>query len=697
MTNTNERFFNLLNILSFRAARLIVTFEQCMPACLVPRKTSFLMKERNEFARALIQQELGESYSSEQILHCRNIINANDISKIEMGVCIDLEDAINRFKLIHPTHPYIQDLNTLSLVPFRTQCNNFRDGIECGDQLRLDFHMTAFIIYPTSIRSCTMYSANCKKCQLSYRVSSIYCMNEQKIIVTPEAIEKKQYFHLSSGKLVYSRELLVSVSSDLVNGHISFNGAGTSLLSKVTRIHPEFDKKFDPAEFTRSLEAHWLYFELFNLIFMTSAEKKVVIPRALFSARNIVKGGGMINAKAQFLEEHLNWIYNLFSIFWSHHKLIPDCQCDSSACSRVLILDGHQKPRRTVCSFDNVTSLMNEDELGVCNRGCPYQPQKRKKDEKRKNKTSPYYCFYHQNLSESVSANVVEDRQRDQAWEDDLKLLEKDDLTHDYETCNVVRSQEDEELENKRKSMGFLASFLSCGIVIGFTESINHEGARKVTDHLLTMIKMGSKIPDAMIYDSACTLKLFWTKNYRNIHLKETAASKILFEMRIAVDRFHHKNHVHSMCKTITNPDCTTNGNYEAYQGINTGIAEQSFRYLSEFKLSLRRLAYPTSTIFSILLLHLWNCRRVQISPDCFGLAMKYIPDKIKPLFRTYCIFETAQLSSNKILTDSMDLTQDEEQNDEIVEMTLGVDHLEQLDYDCCVNLEEYAWDSDQE
>ncbi|CAF1229878.1 unnamed protein product [Rotaria sordida] len=699
MTDTKQRFLNLLDILSFRAARLLVTFEQYMPAYLVPRRTSFLMKERNEFARALIQHELNESYSPEQILHCRNIINANDISKMEMGVWIDLEGAINRFKLIHPGHSYIKDLNMLSLLPFRTQCNNIRNGIECGDQLRLEFHMTAFIIYPTTIQPCTMYSADCKKCKRSYRVSSIYCNNEQKFIFTPEALEKNQYFHLSSGKLVFSRELLVSFSSDLVNGHISFNGAGTSLLSKVARLHPELHKKFDSIGLTRSLEANWIYFELFNFIFMTSSEKQIVVPRALFSARNTVRGGGMINAKAQFLEEHLDWIYNIFSIFWSHHEFIPDCQCDKSICSRVLVLDGHQKPRRTVCSFDNVTSFVNEEELGVCNRGCPYQPQKKINNQNNKSRFSPYYCYYHQNSNEILSSNAEEDRQREEAWNNELKLLEEQsNITGDDETlesCNVTRSQEDEQIENKRRSMGFLASFLSCGVVIGFTESINHEGVRQVTDHLLTMIKMGSKIPDALIYDSACNLKLFWNKNYRGIYLKETSASTILFNIRVAVDRFHHKNHVHKMCKSITNPDCALNGNDEIYNGINTVIAEQSFRYLSEFKLSLRRLAYPTSTIFSILLLHLWNCRRTQISPDQFGLATKYISEKVKPLFLTYCIFETAQVCQKKTSTEYFHLIQAEQQDYTDDKMETSDDDLEQLNYDCYINLEQYAWDSD--
>ena len=299
-----------------------------------------------------------------------------------------------------------------------------------------------------------------------------------------------------------------------------------------------------------------------------------------------------------------------------------------------------------------------------------------------------------------ISANARKDQQRDEAWEKELKSLEAQNNARKEneieKTCNVKRSQEDEEVENKRRSMGFLASFLSCGIVIGFTESINHEGPRKVTDHLLTMIKMGSKIPSAMIYDAACQLKLFWNSNYRGIHLKQTPSSNILFNMRIAVDRFHHKNHVHHMCKTITNPDCALNGNDEVYNGINTVIAEQSFRYLTEFKLSLRRLAYPTSTIFSILLLHLWNCRKANISPDSIGLAKKYIPDKIKPLFLTYCIFETAQTCQKKT-GESKGLIHTAEDDASDDEVETENDNTEQLNYDCYVDLEQYCWDSDVE
>ena len=65
--------------------------------------------------------------------------------------------------------------------------------------------------------------------------------------------------------------------------------------------------------------------------------------------------------------------------------------------------------------------------------------------------------------------------------------------------CNVERGEKDDSATPKRRSMGFLASFFSCGIVVGFTESIVSEGPRTITDHLLSMQKYGACLPDALV------------------------------------------------------------------------------------------------------------------------------------------------------------------------------------------------------
>lgn len=136
--------------------------------------------------------------------------------------------------------------------------------------------------------------------------------------------------------------------------------------------------------------------------------------------------------------------------------------------------------------------------------------------------------------------------------------------------------------------------------------------------------------------------------------------------IRVTVDRFHQKGHVHPMCKTITNADCVCNGNRDVFQSINTSVAEQCFSYLSKFKWSLRGLGFPHSTIFMILLLHLWNIKRSQMRADDFGLAARYLRT-IQSMFLTKCVFEMVNATrtepsiTDKVSSEAMDTDDDEE------------------------------------
>jgi hypothetical protein len=52
------------------------------------------------------------------------------------------------------------------------------------------------------------------------------------------------------------------------------------------------------------------------------------------------------------------------------------------------------------------------------------------------------------------------------------------ELDREESQCNVGRSDIEERFETKKRSMGFIASFLNCGVIVGFTDSVNHEGPR---------------------------------------------------------------------------------------------------------------------------------------------------------------------------------------------------------------------------
>lgn len=87
------------------------------------------------------------------------------------------------------------------------------------------------------------------------------------------------------------------------------------------------------------------------------------------------------------------------------------------------------------------------------------------------------YCQYHEAFISNVSKDY-RDRtdEHQEATAIDEAIIRQ--LSND-EMCNVYRN----ELENDRKtrSFGYLVTFLSCNVVIGFNESIRSEGCRRVT------------------------------------------------------------------------------------------------------------------------------------------------------------------------------------------------------------------------
>jgi hypothetical protein len=218
-----------------------------------------------------------------------------------------------------------------------------------------------------------------------------------------------------------------------------------------------------------------------------------------------------------------------------------------------------------------------------------------------------------------------------------LKVLDQEESQ-----CNVGRNDMEEHFETKKRSMGFIASFLNCGIIIGFSDSVNHEGPRKITDHLLTMLKLGTKLPSLLVYDAACQLHRFWSFRFNTEHMQKTRYTQQLMEMKLVTDRFHNTVHKAKLCKTLFNPD--SDQNKITFMGINTSIAEQMFSYLTNFKLALRSFAYPTSALFTILLFHLKNCDKLKQDPAQQALIIgstleRKIHDQAS--YRSYCIFET--------------------------------------------------------
>ena len=87
------------------------------------------------------------------------------------------------------------------------------------------------------------------------------------------------------------------------------------------------------------------------------------------------------------------------------------------------------------------------------------------------------YCQYHEVFLSDVRNNhrTRTDEQEEASFIDEaiIRDLNNEDM------CNVYRN----ELQNDRmaRSFGYLVTFLSCNVVIGFAEPIRSEGCRRVT------------------------------------------------------------------------------------------------------------------------------------------------------------------------------------------------------------------------
>lgn len=183
---------------------------------------------------------------------------------------------------------------------------------------------------------------------------------------------------------------------------------------------------------------------------------------------------------------------------------------------------------------------------------------------------------------------------------------------------------------HKNKGYGVLVTFLSCQIVIGFDESIRAEGMRRVTRHFLRMLQRNCEMPNDLVYDSACTLRLHWHRHIGTAFLQRSPLTEKLINMTIVIDRFHMKNHKRQMCQGEMRADHPIhNGRFDK---INTELCEQYFNYLSRLKASLRTFNYPASSIFLLILFHLRNCSKSGISSSTIGIARSRINSNLFPI-----------------------------------------------------------------
>ncbi|CAF1481011.1 unnamed protein product, partial [Didymodactylos carnosus] len=373
-------------------------------------------------------------------------------------------------------------------MPFTRVC------VECVErpQLKL-YELNNFTLFDeSSVDTCSVWYGYCIGCKCSYYCNSLSYSGSKCNFVTRESFKFSEFIYFHGTSTVYHQRVMISFASALlsmcssVSGFVkwyndkldtyqkySFSGSTSGSRSVIKQ-----SRKMDEKHF----QINFLMYEIIKFIFMFIEVDRIEIPMSFRNADDV----------NTFFYQWKDRCYAAFVRFWMEHKKIFGPVC-SDTCSICLVVDGHQKPDRPICKFNNCfDNTINE--LGPVLVGCPYSSV-RNIDGRNPHHLCPKHI-------EQLNLDTNEDALR----------FEKSDDLNGIDQCNIKRH----ELMNhsgRKSSYGILMSFLNCGIVVGFDESIRSESPRRLLRHLIRMAKI-SMIPRGVVYDNACSIKLYMDANY---------------------------------------------------------------------------------------------------------------------------------------------------------------------------------------
>ncbi|CAF4305422.1 unnamed protein product [Rotaria magnacalcarata] len=171
----------------------------------------------------------------------------------------------------------------------------------------------------------------------------------------------------------------------------------------------------------------------------------------------------------------LSW----FIYIWSRHKyIVGSCGSD---CSKAIIMNGHQKCRRRVCRYKNLTVATNEfDELMI---GCCRSPLPKSR-----------YCELRQDCQvESGTSNSVSNQCRARLKKAGLrngKIWKKPrEDGFGAAGCRTRKSKSDAYIQRCARSFGVISCVTNCRVIISFGEIFRSETLREILHLLFSTIR----------------------------------------------------------------------------------------------------------------------------------------------------------------------------------------------------------------
>lgn len=348
-------FSSLVSHLGLEALVFLVQVEKKLASVPID---IFPISERTHLVTHLINNRFGTYYSIQKIREIRNEVNINESFISRLFSTSNYDTFINSF-ISSPENNSLMHrnfLNQLIFLPFTKQC------ITCDREIVKFTHTSINILDVDSVQPACVVEGYCSFCHLSYSVSSMEAANFATRYYSSQSLNNSNIFYVS-GSIGFTHKLLNLFTSLLINAHCTFLGFVTTIIDMITQTNPS--KEFNIDSLSKRFQMVWFTYQLahFELMLGRSLHQHHLfsMPRSLAP-----------NSRDLHFEESSSYWYHLFVVFWSRHKNINNI-CDANTCSRCIITDGHQKPKRLICQADNVVDV-TIPEMGPVTTGCPYPP-----------------------------------------------------------------------------------------------------------------------------------------------------------------------------------------------------------------------------------------------------------------------------------------------------------------------------------
>ncbi len=341
----------------------------------------------------------------------------------------------------------------------------------------------------------------------------------------------------------------------------------------------------------------------------------------------------------QWAWEQFPRLLSYFIYLWTNHRtLVGSC---GAHCSKCLIIDGHQKSRRRICAFKDVT--VETEEMKDLVIGCCQTPIRWSR-----------YCRIHKNLStitehKQSQSSAHKKRQMKKFFHplSNISHRKKDRLN--ATSCRTIKARSDSYVKKCTRSFGIIALVSNCRIITSFSELYRSETLREIINLFAVAIRdiklnfecncllkkyfffyclVAGQLAPTCVYDDGCHL-VRYVKNHIGQELVKTPAMELLDSTPISVDRSHFRNHVGTFCRRTMNPDknpcsyCPISHLSNQFNflrlvldNVNTEAAEQTFSWLKQYAQIISNMNHLRTPLFMLTLFHLKNLSRVKRPPS---------------------------------------------------------------------------------